>query len=461
MDIATHNQTLTAGPISGKFWAVAMSLCIAAGMAAALWGWPLAFAPLAIGVVLTCILKPDWGLYFLVGALFFPYKITSTPAFYPADVILFLVVIGFWMQRARHGKLGLIRTPLDLPIAVWLGIMALSLVNAHDVTRGIINWLRHVQLFLLFYAIAGQVNSRQAQRLLVVLVLGAAIFSAINLPLFIQFGGLKRIIGIARPSLIGLLSVCIVYVTGLFCFARRRARATLYIILLILLFLGQVATQSRWGIVASIIGIGVVLILSWRWGSVHADPLPRRRARLLAIFGAAFIAIIFILAFPMIENVIQRFNQVGSAATTVNYRLFIWKTAWNIYLDHPLLGIGLGQAQIWGNIFPSLRLERLGSLTFGFGTHHTLLKYMAETGTLGTLALFWLWVRIARVGSGLFQRVNSPEIMGHIAGILGVISIIFFRLFTEGRMFYAIPGITTVLFLALLINLWMSNQAKQ
>lgn len=458
MDFVAGQQALAETPLAGKYRAITVLVCLGAGMAGGIWGWPVACAPLVIGIALTCIFKPDWGLYFLVGAMFFPYAMTNRPIFYPADVILFLVVIGFWLQRAREGKTGLIRTPLDLPIALWLGIMALSLVNAYDLTRGIINWLRHVQLFLLFYTVAHIGLPRRSERMIGILVGISAIFALTNSMAFLQTGGTERIFGVARVSLSGTLTMCAAYLISRACFAKNRTGMYLCLLLLGVILFGQIANQSRGALGFTAVGMGVALYITWWWARRNTQTIPCRRAINLAVGGTILVALLVLMMIPILKNVVERFMGVGNAALTLDYRFFLWSTAWHMYLDHPLLGIGLGQVQVWHHISPELRLYPLGVLTFGLGAHNTLFKYLAETGTVGIIALTWFMCRTVRLGIAALKNTPPKAQIGHIIGLWAMVFTIVIRSLVEGDTFYAIAGITTVLMLGFSLHTIMNRK---
>lgn len=452
MDLVINRESLAGSPVAGRYWLSGMLLCLAAGCAAALTTWQVAFAPLVVGIALVCIFKPDWGLYFLAASLFFPYAIIEEPHFYPADIILFLVVAGFWLRRAQEGKSGFTRTLLDWPIVVWLGIMALSLVNAHDLTRGIINWLRHVQLFLLYYSLAGFSHRRHSQKIIELFIGIALVFAAVNIVPFIESGGTERIFGIPRISFSGILIMCATYVAARVCHARGTGRMIGWLILLSFILLGQIANQSRAALALTAFGMVVALFMTRSRSSRNGQIVIRRRVSRLLLSGALITVCAGILAYPLLESLIDRYRGVGNAAATLNFRYFLWKTAWAMYCDHPFLGIGLGQIQVWQNFAPALRLDPVGIHTFGLGSHNTFIKYLAETGTIGIIGFVWLFVKSVKISFGNFNAMISGPDVGHRIGLYAIVIGIAARALVEGHTFYAISGITTALFWGLALN---------
>lgn len=448
------HQAWNKSSLPSAVWLTALGSCLGAGLAAVWWGWGWAFAPLVVAAALLCVFQPVWGLYLLVAALFFPYEIIPDTHAYPADGILFLIVIGFWLRRAKEGKSGLVRTPLDVPLALWLGILALSLVNAYDVPRGVINWLRHVQLLLLFYAVAGIADTKLSARLLRVFIVITIALAGVNVVRFVQSGGAERVYGIARLSFNSLLTIAIVYLAARFCFEPRPWPALGYGTFLVLTALGQIANQSRAAIGASGIGAILVLILAWTWGNKRFGPLPRARATQIMTAGLLSVALGVLFSHSLLQITFERFEGALGAATTLHYRYFLWKTAVASFLQYPVLGIGLGQVQVWEYILPTIRLDPIGRLTYGLGTHLEFLKYLAETGIIGTTAFLWVLVKATRLAIQFIRQCRTPALAGHLLGISTVVLIIILRAFLEGHMFYAISGMTTALFFGFLAAHW-------
>ncbi len=438
-------------------WLGVLITCTLAGLAGAVWGWYLGLAPLALLMAAICLLHPEWGLYLLICALFFPYSPLASFNIYPADMFLFLIVIGFWMQRARQGKLGVIRTPLDLPIILWLGAMALSLVIAYDLPRGIINWLRHVQLFLLFYAVVGLADSRLSRRLLLLLIALSLIFACMNILPFIESGGTERVFGVARIPLSGTLTLVAVYLTAQTCLTTNRAKAAGYAFALVVILLGQISNQSRAALATIALGMIILFVFIWKWANVHAAKYPRQRILMFCIGGIGGLILISVMGVSVLTTLTERFAGKGNAATTLHYRYFMWNTAIRAFAANPILGIGLAQVQVWHHIFPDLRLDPIGFLTFGLGTHLSFFKYLAETGTIGAVSLLWFLQRLWRSAFRLIRRIDNVEQAGHLFGLSGVALIIILRSFVEGHFFYGIMGITNALFFGLLIRAVIDN----
>jgi len=432
-------------------------------MAGALWGVAWTFFLFVPAVILTCLLKPVWGLYLMTVALFFPDHFIQGLQAYPADIILFLIVVGFWAQRIRGGKIGFVRTPIDWPIIIWMVVLALSLVSAFDVTRGIVNWLRHLQLFLLFYSVVGLVDEHRAQKIIGLMIVIALFFAAMNLVPFLKTGASERVFGPVGVVLSGILTLSIVYITGRMCFEQCTAKFRLMIVFLFVLILGQIANLSRGASIVTVAGIVLSFLMAWHWAHRNGDIGVKHRILWFAGLGFILIAIVGLSQHSVVEQLVKRFQGIGNAGATMQYRYFVWQSAVNAFWENPFLGIGLGQIQVWYNFFPDMRLDPVGRLTFGVGSHNTMLKYLAEAGVFGIAGLLWIFGKVSLLGRATVHATISRSRIGHLIGLWSVTITIIGRAFLEGHAFYSIGGMTTVLFIGMAVQSFLdikSNSTK-
>ena len=105
-------------------------------------------------------------------------------------------------------------------------------------------------------------------------------------------------------------------------------------------------------------------------------------------------------------------------------RLPIWKTALNMYVEHPVNGIG---ARAFRQVYTEYSepddtwVAQKGS---GLHAHHWVLEVLAETGTIGMLLMLWMMVMLVRFVKKDFQK-NSvwPFAVALMAAMLPVVSL--------------------------------------
>lgn len=111
-----------------------------------------------------------------------------------------------------------------------------------------------------------------------------------------------------------------------------------------------------------------------------AAPLPRSwKAAGLLLASAAAAAIPFLFTRPVTHGL-------------------IWKDALKMWLDHPVLGAGLGRFHLEFPAYASPGLRALwpqSEVVVNFA-HSEPVQFLAETGLLGAGLLLWLWIAFAR-----------------------------------------------------------------
>jgi len=86
--------------------------------------------------------------------------------------------------------------------------------------------------------------------------------------------------------------------------------------------------------------------------------------------------------------------------TTNRSRLEIWAVAWQVFLDHPLTGIGIGNFQTYYlQHAPPNALEPAAT-----HAHNLFVHVLAEAGLLGLLGFLLLWGAVVRKIWQLRQR---------------------------------------------------------
>ncbi|MGH9710250.1 MAG: O-antigen ligase family protein [Candidatus Acidiferrales bacterium] len=196
-------------------------------------------------------------------------------------------------------------------------------------------------------------------------------------------------------------------------------------------------TESRGGIVSFIFEVGVLALI-----------LYVKRSRKSRVISLAMVLLIALLAMGWLgENrVLNRFSGYRADELTANRRVTMLKGTWRIFLDHSLIGCGLGTLVA---VYPRYETYYDGKIVDH--AHNDYIEALAETGIAGGicgLAFFLLWfrevrMRLAREQSSLSQALHVAGIAA-CAGIM-VHSLVDFNLHipANGLIFLAMIAIST------------------
>jgi O-antigen ligase len=408
--------------------------------------WLIPAAAAAFAFLALTLWRPAWGLAatFLAAPLESLSSSLGASALSPSKVGLMTLGVG-WLLRALGGAD--VRRPQlrDLPIIVLLAVIAVGLARATVVgplARTAVIWT----LFYFAYLQVQTFSAREIRTVLVALALGVGVLGAIGAAQYLSSG---------RTGLLGGGTITLSRAVGAFSDANYYAS---FLVLGALPCLALLLSETKrvWlagafacaaaGIAFSLsrgamagFAFGLLVLLAWR------------RARWIAVA----IGIVFVITtlagvnpivksdkFQTVERRLSTLETVGLSQTTS--RPQIWKVALDLTAEHPFVGVGLNQFQVYAaqrNL-----TERGGVLE---NAHSIPLSLAAETGLIG-LAAFLAWAaQLARRAVVAVRRAgrDAPVALGIAAalaafGIQGL-TVVQLRVTLVAGTFFVLAGMLT------------------
>jgi O-antigen ligase len=152
-------------------------------------------------------------------------------------------------------------------------------------------------------------------------------------------------------------------------------------ILGLLVFAGLVATGSRGGFLAAVIGLGVLF-----YTNRHTFTL-----RSLAPVGGAAAAIAVIMPLISGQALLSGYTALTHAGNpSVVDRLSLWQSAWKMMMDHPVLGTGPGTFSAY---YPAYR-EAMVDQSTGKFAHFDALQMGVEMGVLAPILIYAMMIAV-------------------------------------------------------------------
>jgi O-antigen ligase len=203
------------------------------------------------------------------------------------------------------------------------------------------------------------------------------------------------------------------------------------------------ATQTRglW------LGVGI-LFASWFFSGYFLKPfraLVSRRVGLKFFKLMVLLLLVFLLLIPFLGQAERRAEQLVQQGGSVYLRLFLWGVAWQLFLEHPVTGIGMGQFVGEMEQFPEMKNLAVFEWTHGLSAHNLPLTFLAETGLVGTLAFLLLLISTVRFAWRGVQRTRTQEELGTGWGFF-----LIFSVFSISFLFAGVWDYHFTFFLALL-----------
>ncbi len=212
--------------------------------------------------------------------------------------------------------------------------------------------------------------------------------------------------------------------------------------------------SAGWWLLAAV-DAGAVLVSNYRtaWAALAAGlvvqlVIMRGRRAILAAIAMALVAApvlyILITATPLGGLILQRFNP-ENITTSGLWRLFSWRNAFLTWLDHPLLGTGLG----FTNVFEYFNIEVAEfAASFTSSIHNDPLWFLVNNGLVGVAAALpftLLWFR--RAGAAIRDEATRSIAATSLGGltIMGVTACLQPYFSTAGTVLIAATLLTAVL----------------
>lgn len=320
-----------------------------------------------------------------------------------------------------------LRTPLDIPLALFLATIALSLLTAKE---GPPSFEKATSFWVIgtYFVITAAIRELRPLKILLAAYLALAALIGIYGFFQYQFGfyifeeyalpAAKRIIPETpgHYSAIGFFGSRTVFVqaflfpigltlgflteSGLSKSWRLAASATFAILLLVPTF---TFARAGWlGTGAAIVMIAIIRRRTFRWPYVAA---------LLIVLTAIALLI------PAIR---QRIFSIFSMKKN-SERLLIWKRSLEMFGEHPLTGIGYGNfSRICHRYYDQKPKE--GKITMRTWAHNIFLSMAVETGILGLLAFLMVWVAFFIHAWRIYRRLEPGWRRSFVAGALAAVT---------------------------------------
>jgi len=184
---------------------------------------------------------------------------------------------------------------------------------------------------------------------------------------------------------------------------KKLMRAMPFWVAVLINLYGLYLTGSRAGILATVAGLAVFLILHF-WSKIRAK----------LVYKVALALLIFVTVLGAWFLFRPDFTaSSGRVVSSNNVRWQIWQTSIEMIKNQPIWGVGLGNYQ---NAFGTLTKDRVNFNEYisplALSPHNVFLMFYLTTGLLGLLAFIWLLAIFYRIGFSELKNDWSKILLG-------------------------------------------------
>jgi O-antigen ligase len=313
-------------------------------------------------------------------------------------IIFFLIAVAQGLVRGFHG----LPRQLGLALLLFYGSLVVSTLVASDHLRAIAAMIQMMEFIILIWCASSICSLKSVYRLLH-FIIAVFLFESLlgTWQLFDPDATMPWPHGTfytnQKYSQFTGVAAAIAY--ALFASAPPSRKRLVYLLSTIVLLFGMVIGQERapW---LSFLVSGICI--------TYLAGVGAKRKRQIAQFVAALLVVVALVAgVPQLrEKVVSRFTEAqvqDVQRNTLLSRLLIWGVAWNLFTEHPVLGVGPKNFVTYTPVL--LSIEEMGGLEAA-DPHNVWLGMLAEGGVIGFAAYIFLCVAILRLA---YSKLNSPS----------------------------------------------------
>jgi len=332
------------------------------------------------------------------------------------------LIFFLWLARIIvSSEVKIVTTPLDKPVLLFLGVVALSTLFSDDVGKALLGWDRHREGFvafgvyvLIYFAVVNFVNRKEyLRKLILALSAGLAISNLQGVFQIVTGGtefGSRVTASFTDPNFYGGFLVMMIPLVVAFASYSRKLYEKMV--------LGSIALTSFALLVFTFSRIAyVALFLSFLCASVFLFSSRRSKYIPTALIVALSLVMVVLLLgmFVPKESQAHFVQRISSSSFIEGFRtrMGLWRLSWNYVFDRPLLGYGPDR----------YRFATGNSGGYG-GAHNEYLYYVVTLGWTGLIS-FLLLIGAYLVNSvKLFPKEDefTGLRIGCMAGVIGYLT---------------------------------------
>lgn len=325
----------------------------------------------------------------------------------------------------RETLMHAVKQPLNLPIGIYLLTVLFSLLYSQNRMEGLNNLLQLSNLILVYLMVSALIDSdqnkttgiRSAEYLLLSFVAGVFVLDLFGLLTYLGLIGNKKFslplsplnmhhIWVGNLNAVGLYAA-----VSLLVFSAHFKRLSMAILLWSFILLGTLTVllslaRTAWvGMIFTVI-ISIYFLLR------------NKRTYLIVVPSIIIVCVLIYLFNDLVHSRIDMaFHDITQysasvAPTSLGDRFFMWKASSEMFLSHPILGVGIGDYRIaLGGLVASGRIP--GFILKYNQPHNMYLFALATTGLTGLFGLLFIFYKTLQHTGKLLR--NKEGLFGFLS----------------------------------------------
>jgi putative inorganic carbon (HCO3(-)) transporter len=362
-----------------------------------------------------------------------------------------------WLTRmVLSGRIGFVRTPLNLPILVYLITQVISVaVSPYKALS--LRALGEEWMVLIFFLIVNNVQEEQKVKKLLVILISVSTLVGLY-AVWQHYTGMDLYRGTSLEQK-GNVFLSLGFFDHHLTFGG-------YFMLIFLLASVLLLDSRRWGVFRildflSPVVLGFSLLFSYArsaWlgaaaGIMAFGFLKGRRFVFYLILGAILLCLLVYVIEPTSWERVKEINLSKDRPESTRIRL--WQTSFNMIKDKPILGIGLGN---FSRLFDQYKVEGYYDVTCH--PHNDFLNVAVNSGILGLLAYLCIWIVFLHSTMKSILRDDKND-FSRSATIAGAVAIVGFLVASLLQCYYTDAEVNMLVMFILGSTMVLNRNSKE
>lgn len=332
-----------------------------------------------------------------------------------AVLFTFLLLISFIITNKRFSKDDF-SSEINLPILIFTLVVFISLFQSINLSKSLIKSLNFMSFIILFFVAQQKfVTVKSISKLFYVYFL--ALFVSTLTVLFQAFTTGDRVFGISEVFYVDLVGIGAIFSLVMVLFSAGKKKY-LFSFLLLFYILGLIVTQTRNSWISFLITFLSIMIYLFRKSEI-VNISKRKIVKIFYIFLVSIVLVYFSAGVfsSGLEKRVEAVSQetyvtddpeslIGNSLVT---RILIWHTAYNAFVENPVLGIGMYSFPFSSQLYYKMPKPFYKYFVEGLTPHQGYLGVLAETGIIGFIAFIFLISRLLLLNFKNIKFVKSKE----------------------------------------------------
>lgn len=351
--------------------------------------------------------------------------------------------------------------PLSTPFTIYIISILPSLYNVTNYYNVFHFSFNFIAMFFVVIIISDLIKSHNQMQNFLITFLFMTFINGLHIIYLSIITGGERVFGFNGVVYIDFVNIAILSTFTILLYIKNKFHSFLLLFLISFYFISLILTQSR----NSILSLAATSVSYFIILLIYSSKINIKRAKIFKISTAIIIGIIILFAFIFIlfPQISSRFIELlGNSEKTETTslvsnslisRFLIWHTAYEAFIKHPFIGIGIFNFQFDSSLYYKIPTVLYKEYVQTLTGHETFITVLCETGIFGFIGFTTFLLSTITIS---FKALNSSQFRNQTYYSLGILILqiyVFFSMFMTDAWFFGQCGIIW----SILIGLSIAN----